>query len=85
MSAAYVVPGECAGQIVEVAYAATPGGVVERRTDRSDRTVSYRRARWTDALRRWDDRGGAANTTPPAARWARITEAEAARLVAAES
>lgn len=59
------------GQIVEVGYALTPAGVIERTFDRSDRRTSYRIHPWTAKLRRWDDPWN----RPPAAssRWKRIT------------
>lgn len=37
----FVVPPECAGQIVEDAYAVGDDVLVRRTTDRSDRSVSY--------------------------------------------
>jgi len=67
------VPPSYQGQIVEVSYALTPVGVVERIYDRSDRTTSYRVASWTSKLERWSESSGPWNTPPPSARWRRLT------------
>jgi hypothetical protein len=74
------VPPEYQGQIVEVSYASTPFGVVEKTFDRSDRTTRYRIASWTGALERWWASSGPWNTTPPRARWRRLTKNERLEL-----
>jgi hypothetical protein len=64
-------PSSRQGQIVEVGYAMTPEGVIERTFDRSDRTTSYRIHPWTAQLRRWDDPW---NRPPPVTGgWKRIS------------
>ncbi|MFT3819834.1 MAG: hypothetical protein QM750_19850 [Rubrivivax sp.] len=45
----FLVPGQCQGQIVEVAYAGCgAAGVLRRTTDRSDGSVAF-------AIREWED------------------------------
>lgn len=44
----YTVPPSCQGQIVEVAYASTPEGIIQRITDRSDQSVSYYGVDWDE-------------------------------------
>lgn len=68
----FYVPPRNQGQIVEVAYASTPDGVLMRSRDASDGTTVCRMANWTRALRRWDDNGGAMNSPPPKARWKKL-------------
>jgi hypothetical protein len=74
------VPPSYQGQIVEVSYALTPIGVVERTHDRSDRTTSYRVASWTAKLGRWSESSGPWNTPPPKARWRSLTTNERREL-----
>ena len=72
----FLAPPACQGQIVEVAYAETPDGLIRRIYDRSDRTTQYHVMRWTAALIRWSDAIGPANAEPPVSpqnrRWRRI-------------
>lgn len=74
------VPPIYQGQLVEVSYALTPFGVVEKIYDRSDRTTSYRTAFWTPALERWSESQGPWNTVPPKARWRNLTAKERSEL-----
>ena len=76
----FVTPPENQGQIVDVSYAITEQGVVERRHDRSDGRTSYRFAKYTPALERWADRTGPSYRSPPSARWRRLMSTELARL-----
>ena len=76
----FYVPPENQGQIVEVAYAETPDGIVVRATDRHDGSVSFSVARWTKKLTRWWDSVGPWNAAPPGGRWRRLKKREAARL-----
>lgn len=66
--------------MVEVSYALTPVGIVERTYDRSDRTTSYRVASWTSKLERWSESSGPWNTPPPKARWRNLTTNERREL-----
>jgi len=79
------VPPSYQGQIVEVSYALTPVGVIERTYDRSDRTTSYRVASWTSRLESWSESSGPWNTPPPSARWRRLTTNERRELGLDES
>ena len=76
----FYVPPIYQGQIVEVSYALTPIGVVEKIHDRSDRTTSYRIAPWTPALQRWSESKGPWNAVPPKARWRNLTARERREL-----
>jgi hypothetical protein len=74
------VPPIYQGQVVELAYALTPLGVVERIHDRSDRTRAYQIADWTPALERWSESVGPWNSPPPRVRWRKLTAAERREL-----
>lgn len=72
----FLVPPENQGHTVEYAYAvAGQYGVIERRTDRSDRSVSYRIHAWTRPLEKWAYSEGPNNSVPPVTGgWKRIQE-----------
>ena len=56
----WIVPPECGGQIVEVAYATDSADWALRRTaDRSDRSVTYERAPLEDLEGEWEPWNGA--------------------------
>jgi hypothetical protein len=74
------VPPANQGQIVEVAYALSPEGLIERTFDRSDRSTSYRIHAWTRALESYDDPW---NRPPPNVRgWKRISAEDVAAIAA---
>lgn len=72
----FTAPPAHQGQIVEVAYALTPEGIVERTTDHSDGTVVYRVASWTRTAEQWATSEGPQTSAPPVRRWRRATSAE---------
>lgn len=78
----YYTPPVNQGQIVEVSYAgAGDAGLVERSTDRSNRSVTYRIAGWSSRLIRWWNKEGPWNTRPPPARWSKVTAETLAKIL----
>ena len=73
----FTVPPENAGQIVEVAYACSPAGLVRRTLDHSDRSVTYALADVT--AEPWYEHYQPRNGAPPDCEWRSIdaTELEA--------
>jgi len=67
-------PPKNQGQTVEVSYMLTPGGVVRRSFDRSDRSELYSFARYSRTLERWSNSVGPWNAPPPRTRWTRISK-----------
>ena len=61
----FLVPPECAGQMVELAYASCSDGIVRRVTDRSDRETRYEWADWDDV----DGEFSPQNVEPTASEW----------------
>lgn len=77
----FLTPPENAGQIVEVAYACTPEGLVRRTHDKSDRSTTYAIAAIEGDDWDWYESYLPVNGEPPVALdWQPLSEAELERL-----